>query len=233
MSSASGGGKTTLVTKAGELLGAATLFFDDYRDASTYPPDLKKWVTDGADLNLWKTPKFADDLAALKRGESIVTPIGGATISPTEFIVIEEPMGRWRDEMAKSIDFVALIDTPLDIAMARRFLRLADTNTSANMRQVTKELLIASPREFVRDYLDVSRSIYIAVQEQVAADCDLVLDGRLPPTNWQSSLWRRSASGRHDGAAADVDHFAGDVARHVAGEEDGEVGDVGRLADAA
>ena len=90
--------------------------------------------------------------------------------------------------MAKSIDFVALIDTPLDIALARNLLRVDGTNTSANMRQVTKELLIASSREFVRDYLDVSRSVYIAVQEQVAADCDLVLDGRLPPDELAEQL---------------------------------------------
>ena len=176
--------------RCGVLLawGATTLFFDDYRDASTYPPDLKKWVADGADLNLWKTPKFAEDLAALKRGERIESVVGGATIAPSEFIVIEEPMGRGRDEMAKSIDFVALIDTPLDIALARNLLRVDGTNTSANMRQVTKELLIASSREFVRDYLDVSRSIYIAVQEQVAADCDLILDGQLPPDELAEQL---------------------------------------------
>ena len=187
VSSAPGGGKTTLVTGAAELLGAATLFFDDYRDASTYPPDLTKWVADGAELNLWKTPKFAEDLAALKRGERIESAVGGAAISSTEFIVIEEPMERGRDEMARSIDFVALIDTPLDIAMARRFLRLADTNPLADIEQTTKEQLRAHVEGLLgfitgelRSYLDVSRAVYIAVQEQVAADCNLILDGRLP-----------------------------------------------------
>ena len=195
VSSAAGGGKTTLVTGAAELLGAATLFFDDYRDASTYPPDLKQWVADGAELNLWKTPKFAEDLAALKRGESVVSPVGGVTIAPSEFIVIEEPMGRGRDEMAKSIDFVALIDTPLDIAMARRFLRLADTNPLADIEQTTKEQLRAHVEGLLgfltgelRSYLDVSRAVYIAVQEQVSADCDLVLDGRLPPDELAEQL---------------------------------------------
>ncbi len=201
VSSAAGGGKTTLVTGAAELLGATTLFFDDYRYVSEYPPDLKKWVDDGADLNLWKTPKFAADLAALKRGESIESVTGDGTLSPTDFIVIEEPMGRGRDEMAKSIDFMALIDTPLDIALARNLLRADGTNTSANMRQGTKELLVASSREFVRDYLDVSRSIYIAVQEQVAADCDLILDGRLPPGELAEQLVEavREASGYRQG----------------------------------
>ncbi len=187
VSSASGGGKTTLVKGAAELLGATTLFFDDYRDPSTYPPDLKKWVADGADLNEFRTPQFTKDLAALKRGESIASAVGGATLSPTEFIVIEEPMGRGRDEMAKSIDFVALIDTPLDIALARRFLRLADATPVADLEQSTKEQLRAHVEGLLGfvtgellSYLDASRAVYIAVQEQVAADCDLVLDGRLP-----------------------------------------------------
>ncbi len=187
VSSASGGGKTTLVTRAAKLLGATTLFFDDYRAVSEYPQDLRKWVDDGAGLSQWKTPQFAQDLSALKRGESIQAPVCDATISPTEFIVIEEPMGRGRDEMAKSIDFVALIDTPLDIALARRFLRLADTNPMADIDQTTKKQLIEGVealsgilRDQLREYLDVTRSVYIAVQEQVTADCDLILDGRLP-----------------------------------------------------
>ena len=203
VSSATGGGKTTLVTGAAELLGATMLFFDDYRDASTYPPDLKKWVADGADLNLWKTPKFAKDLAALKRGESIESAAGGATISLSEFIVIEEPMGRGRGEMAKSIDFVALIDTPLDIAMARRFLRLADTNPLADIEQTTKEQLRAHVEGLLgfltgelRSYLDASRAVYIAVQEQVTADCDLVLDGRLPPDELAEQLVEAVRSAR-------------------------------------
>ncbi len=106
--------------------------------------------------------------------------------------------------MAKSIDFVVLIDTPLDIAMARRFLRLADTNPLADIEQTTKEQL----REHVegllgfltgelQGYLDASRAVYIAVQEQVAADCDLILDGRLPPDELAEQLVSavREASG--------------------------------------
>ena len=89
--------------------------------------------------------------------------------------------------MAKSIDFVALIDTPLDIALARRFLRLADADPLADIEQTTKkqlresvEALAGFLRDQLRGYLDVSRSVYMAVQEQVAANCDLILDGRLP-----------------------------------------------------
>ena len=214
VSSVAGGGKTTLVTKAGQLLGATTLFFDDYRAVSQYPQDLRQWVEDGADLSEWKTPQLAKDLSALKRGESIQPPVGGATISSTAFIIIEEPMGRGRDEMAKSIDFVALIETPPDIALARRFLRMADANPVADLEQTTRKQLTESVEALagflrfggaalleidqLRSYLDVSRSVYMAVQEQVAADCDLVLDGRLPADELAEQLVgavRRAAPG--------------------------------------
>ena len=56
VSSVSGGGKTTLVKKIAEFLRGTTLFFDDYASVSEYPPDIKKWVEDGADVNEWKTP---------------------------------------------------------------------------------------------------------------------------------------------------------------------------------
>ena len=113
ISSVSGGGKTTLVKRTADILRGTALFFDDYAAVSEYPPDIKKWVEDGADVNDWQTPQFAKDLAALRRGDSIVSPIDGASILSSEFIVIEEPMGRERAEMVSLIDFVAVIDTPL------------------------------------------------------------------------------------------------------------------------
>ena len=123
VSSVAGGGKTTLVKSAANFLKGTTRFFDDYASMSQYPPDIKEWVEDGADVNEWKTPLFAQDLAALRRGESIVSPLDGASILPSEFIVIEEPMGGERAEMASLIDFVAVIDIPLEIALAGRLLR--------------------------------------------------------------------------------------------------------------
>ena len=187
VASVSGGGKTALVSKAAELLGATTLYFDDYHAVSEYPADTKKWVDDGADLNLWKTPQLARDLVSLKRGESIVSPVDERTIQSSEFIVIEEPMGRGRAEMAKSIDFVVCIDTPLDVAFVRNFLQNLDSFSSENLEKATKEELVEQVRntieelkDFINGYIADGRMVYIAVQEQVKNDCDLLLDGMKP-----------------------------------------------------
>ena len=102
---------------------------------SRYPRDrtLSEWLRDGADVNEWKTPQFALDVAALREGRSVALPprrggdtLGrkpGDTVQPTRYVLIEEPMGRARAEMAQSIDFAVVIDTPLEVALARRLLR--------------------------------------------------------------------------------------------------------------
>jgi len=187
ISSASGGGKTTLVKSAADVLKGTALFFDDYAPVSECPPDLKKWVEDGADVNEWKTPRFAQDLAALRSGEDIVSPIDGGSVLPSEFIVIEEPMGRNRAEMADLIDFVAVIETPLEIALARRLSRDLGHLPLEDIEEATKEQLaegivqIATYlKDYISGYLDAGRDLYVAVQEQAKENCDLVLDGRLP-----------------------------------------------------
>jgi hypothetical protein len=184
VSSISGGGKTTLVKSVANLLKGTVLFFDDYASVSEYPPDLKKWVEDGADVNEWKTPQFAQDLAALRGGDGIVLPVDGARILPSEFIIVEEPMGRERMEMASLIDFVAVIETPLEMALARRLLR--DIAFLRDIEKAAKEQPVegfAKPVDYLKDYLseylDAGRDTYIAIQARARESCDLVLDGCL------------------------------------------------------
>lgn len=186
ISSVSGGGKTTLVKSTAELLKGTALFFDDYASVSDYPSDIRKWVADGADVNEWKTPQLAQDLAALRRGDSIVSPIDGVSILPSEFIVIEEPMGRERAEMAPFIDFVVVIDTPLEIALTRRLLRDLGPISLDNIGKASKEQLsegileiVTYLEHYLSGYLYAGRDLYIAVQERAKENCDLLIDGRL------------------------------------------------------
>ena len=187
ISAVSGGGKTTLVKKTAELLDATTLYFDSYASVSEYPKDVIKWINNGADLNEWKTPVFARDVAALKRGESVVHPVAGDTIESNDLIVIEDPIGRGRNEMADVIDFMVLIDIPLEIALARRLLRnLNNLNRHAlsDIEEKTKEELvdgiIRSVRNELNDYLNVFRESYLVLQKQMPSYCDLILDECLP-----------------------------------------------------
>jgi hypothetical protein len=119
-----------------------------------------------------------------QRGDSVVSPIDGASILPSEFIVIEEPMGRERAEMATLIDFVAVIDTPLEIALTRRLLRDLGPISLEDIEKATKEQLaegvvqiVIYLKDYLSGYLDAGRDLYIAAQERAKENCDLVLDG--------------------------------------------------------
>ena len=193
--SISGGGKTTLVKKTAELLRGSTLLFDEYQASSQYPQDIGQWLADGADFNAWKTPDFARDVAALKKGESVTAPRENRVVHPTEFIVIEEPMGRVRAEIAPYIDFAVFIDTPFEIGLARRLARDVDYLELKELESATREqLTLGYKRLFVhvsgylQYYLDIGRDLYSAIYEQGIATCDLVLDGRLPADELATQL---------------------------------------------
>ncbi len=204
ISSVSGGGKTTLVKKAAEKLGVCALFFDDYASSSEYPANLRQWLDDGGNLNERKTPQFARDLAALHRGEPVAAPRGGAMVRPTEYLVIEQPLGRGQAEMAGLIDFVAVVRTPLEIALARRTMRDLDLQSSVQLENATREELIHQVQEirgylkyFLGLYLEIEREVYITILEKVEREADLILDGMLPVEKLVDELIQAVKEKRH------------------------------------
>jgi uridine kinase len=112
----SGAGKSSVIRRSIELLGeGAALYFDDYRESSVYPADLKDWVARGADVNEFKTPHFSADLRRMR-----------AELE-ADLIFVEEPFGKMRREMAGLIELAIYIEVPPDILLARRLLRDATT----------------------------------------------------------------------------------------------------------
>jgi hypothetical protein len=181
ISGASGAGKSSLVMVLVQTLGDATaLHFDDYKPERTppsiYPLDPLQWLADGADPNAWETPQLAADVLRLRHGESVVVPRKGAVLVSKRWIVLEEPFGRTRTVMRDLIDAVILVDVPLEVALARRLLRVAE-----------RPDLLADPDEQARalqTYLRVDhpigKELYRVITERVRPDCDLVVDGLQP-----------------------------------------------------
>lgn len=207
ISSVSGGGKTTLVKKAAEKLGASTLFFDDYASSSEYPDDFRHWIDSGANLDEWKTPQLTRDLTALRQGKSVTAARGGAIIQPTEYLVIEQPLGRGQAEMAGLIDFVAVIRTPLEIALVRRTMRDLNLQSPVPLENATREELIKQVQEirgylkyFLALYLEIEREIYLTILEKVEREADLILDGMLPMEKLADELIRAVKEKKHFGS---------------------------------
>jgi uridine kinase len=176
LSSYTGGGKTTLARHLTSLLNATSLFWDEYDEAGfmTHPKDWRSWLAEGADNNAWKVPRLAEDLAKLKQGKTIMSPLDGSSLTPTKYIIYDAPLGYAHEETGKYIDFLVFVDTPLDVAMARRVLRdyFAGKETLTDEQAKTLKMDMES-------YLEFAREAYLNMDRTIKPFADLVLDGTL------------------------------------------------------
>jgi uridine kinase len=174
VSGVSGAGKTSVVQRAVEILDdAVALHFDDYAPVSTYPADLDVWLREGASIDAWQTPRLASDLRRLRAGERIELPESGRVIEPASCIVVEEPFGRLRGEVAGLIDLSAHIELPSDVLLARRLLR-----RMTEERERFGERLLERIRRDLEEHLSAGHQLDALAATVISAAADLVLDGR-------------------------------------------------------
>lgn len=172
----SGAGKSTLVRAVTRRLGdAVSVSFDDYEQTSVYPPDWTAWLAAGGDPNRVATPGLAADLRALRSGQPVLHPCSRLPVGPAAYVVLDEPFGRARTEMRQLVDFVACLDVPLEIALARRVLRTLErvrdeTRLREELRQIAESYLTPGAHE-----------LYLAATVLATADADLILDGTRDP----------------------------------------------------
>ena len=175
VSGVSGAGKSSIVQAVADRLGAASCFyFDDYGEAMQQPEDGLKWIANGSDLTEFVLPEFGRDVEQLLRGETVTTP-AGRCVDPAPFLVIEEPFGRGRTDMAGLIDFSVCIDVPLEVALARRLLDVVqrwEGEPQQRLRWIGA---------YLNTYLfEGMRQVYAAINEGVKRQSDLVIDGLQP-----------------------------------------------------
>ena len=120
---------------------------------------------------------FVEDLRLLSHGMPVTPPDSKREIEPARIIVMEEPFGRTREGMDELVDFVACIDVPLEIPLARRILRELD----GVIQKETSEEYVKQLRDYLNWYVNGSgRDLYFRVNEKAKETCDLVVDGTRP-----------------------------------------------------
>lgn len=154
ISGVSGAGKTTIVKKLADKYNCPYLLFDDHTDKDTYPLNMKDWLENGANVSNIKTPNFVRAVQRL------------ILKSNSRFIFIEEPFGKERDVMSPLIDYVILLDQPLELCLARIIKRHTE-------KQCTDSLHFISG--YLDKYVDHFRDIYLLTADQVRRNCDLTI----------------------------------------------------------
>lgn len=155
VSGASGSGKTSVVRRLAVQYDCPYLLFDEHLDKNSYPENMKHWFEVSADVNAFKTPKLIDALTQLK------------ATGHQKFIFVEEPFGRQRDAIAPLIDSVILLDPPLEICLCRLIKR--------NLEYHEGELP-SSIVQYLANYEDHFRDIYLECVNEVRQNCDLVIE---------------------------------------------------------
>jgi uridine kinase len=160
ISSVSGGGKTALSTLLQKRLPASVLFrFDDFDDTNLHPENYYEWSRRGGDLLEFDCPGMAQAVdQTIQQGE-------------LEYIVLDYPFGRGHPRLREVIDLAIFIDTPLDVAMARRILRDYPSESGASPAEELSRL-----RTELAYYLEKARYPYLDMDRQKPTS-DLVLNG--------------------------------------------------------
>ena len=163
-----------LAQKCGNAL---IVSFDDYAYAPpSVLPDAFRWVAEGADPAAWQVPNMTADLLDLRQGKPTRHPKTNQVMMPTPVIVVEEPFGRSRPEFGVLVDFVAVLDTPLEVALARRLLRELRGSENSESGSLSSRHI-----KFLGQYLEGMRGLYVAVQRLAVQRADVVVDGLLAP----------------------------------------------------
>lgn len=149
------GGKTTTINELKKkMINAKSLHFDDYNFEGEVD-DFHQWVMDGADYNVWNLEPLKKDLLKLKEDNKV------------QYILLDYPLAYKNDWIKPFIDCAIFIDTPLDIAMARRVLR--------DMCNATGDEI----REDMHFYLKYARIAYKEMLNTILPNSDYVVDGSM------------------------------------------------------
>lgn len=172
ISAVTGGGKTAVTLRLVDVLeDAVALHFDDYDDTNVHPDNLQRWFAAGADYDAYRTPVFTGHLELLKAGKSITYPIEGAQLGPATYVVADAPLGRAHSDSGRFINLMVFIDTPLDVALARRLLRDIDLPRGWSGGEAIRDELST--------YLVEARPLYEEFQERMRTTSDVIVDGTL------------------------------------------------------
>ena len=160
INSVSGGGKTALATALHRSLPQSALFcFDDFDESNVYPDDFYEWSRRGADITEFDCPGMRNAVdEEIQRGKA-------------KQIILDFPFGRRHPRFADIIDLDVFIDTPLDVAMARRILRDHSGDSQKSSEEALKDLL-----DGFTHYLEKARHPFLDAYKAKDVS-DLILDG--------------------------------------------------------
>ena len=158
INSVSGGGKTALSTLLHNSLPESSLFcLEDFDDSNIYPINFYDWSRRGGDIEEFDCPGMQ---------AAVTAEVHRGTVKQ---IILDLPFGRRHSRFCDIIDCAVFVDTPLDVAMARRILRDYTINGDESSEETLHRL-----HSDMSNYLTRARYPYL---DSYKDQSDLILDG--------------------------------------------------------
>jgi uridine kinase len=176
-----GAGKSTLVQAlAGRLGGCEIVAFDDYERLTERPVgDARRWFMDGGTVDDIPVPGLQRALESLKRGDS-----------HARFVLFETQFGRLHEPTGRLIDFLVWIDTPLDIALARKVRQLCGGESAGTPG------FLGWLSGYLDNYLGLVGELLRLQRARVMPLADLIVDGGEPVAYQADKVLKALAEGR-------------------------------------
>lgn len=165
VSAVSGGGKTSVVNELIAMSGkSVAVFFDSY-NGDLLGRDYCEWSEAGADANEWNLDALIQDIKMHINNEY-------------EYVFVDYPFGRAHSGASALIDLAVFIDTPLDVALARRISR-DYCRRDPSRRPINEPIEHLS--ESIDFYLQRHRVTYLKHIGTVKPTCDITVSGLATP----------------------------------------------------
>ena len=171
-----GAGKTTLCRALGQALGAPVFHFDQFETFTQQPLEaVRAWAARGGDFDEFEVAVLPELLADFKAGRPLPSRFTQAATARADALVLETQFGRRPRATGRHIDVLVWLDTPPDVALARKLKEFAGIAHTRGAPAFVDWL-----STYLNHYLDTIASLLRAQREQVMPQADLVVDGAQP-----------------------------------------------------
>jgi uridine kinase len=180
-----GSGKSTLAENAAAAIPDCSVVFEDDHNRMTERSldNIEDWFSRGGDVSEFELSDVIERLTELcpdKRSTTSVESSPDSRASAHQIVLLETHFGRLHSALSPWIDFQVWINTPADIAVARKVLQLSQQMTQQNP-PVPDSNGLRWIEKFCSGYLTTTRKLFNLQRQQVGAVSDVTIDGEGSP----------------------------------------------------
>ena len=175
-----GSGKSTLVEHAASALPDCAVVFEDEHNRMTERSltDIEGWFSRGGAVDEFD---LSDVIAQLtKLCPNKLTKVAAKASGSRRIVLLETHFGRLHSGLRPWIDFQVWINTPADIAVARKVMQLSQQMTQQNPPWPDADGL-RWIEKFCSGYLTTTRKLFNLQRQQVGGLSDVTIDGEGSP----------------------------------------------------